>query len=170
MLLRHLASILALPVIVILVIPFLLVTLFPFVLLWGVHYNTAIALFIVAIFFIGLGFILLFSTISLFVKKGEGTIAPWKPAGKLIITGFYSHVRNPMHIGVFLIITGESIMSGSISLIIWTSLFIIGNLIYVPAIEEKKLAERFGDVYVIYKRSVPRWIPRASSWKPKNQT
>jgi protein-S-isoprenylcysteine O-methyltransferase Ste14 len=68
MLLRHLASIIALPVTVL----------------------------------VGLGFILLYSTISLFIKKGDGTISPWNPAKKLIVTGVYAHVRNPMLIGVFL--------------------------------------------------------------------
>ena len=41
-----------------------------------------------------------------------------------------------------------------------------GNLIYIPLIEEKKLTERFGNEYLIYKKNVPRWIPRLSSWKP----
>jgi protein-S-isoprenylcysteine O-methyltransferase Ste14 len=38
-------------------------------------------------------------------------------------------------------------------------------LIYVPLIEESKLAERFGDEYLVYKENVPRWIPRLSRWK-----
>jgi protein-S-isoprenylcysteine O-methyltransferase Ste14 len=75
-----------------------------------------------------------------------------------------------MHIGVFLILTGESIIVGSVALIIWTVLFILGNLLYVPLVEEPKLAERFGEGYLIYKKNVPMWIPRLSSWKANSQT
>jgi hypothetical protein len=35
-------------------------------------------------------------------------------------------------------------MAGSIPLITWTLLFIMGNLLYVPLVEEKQPAERFG--------------------------
>ncbi len=33
------------------------------------------------------------------------------------------------------------------------------NATYVPLFEERGLASRFGDNYLIYKRNVPRWIP-----------
>jgi protein-S-isoprenylcysteine O-methyltransferase Ste14 len=69
-----------------------------------------------------------------------------------------------MHIGVFAILTGESITIGSAAVTIWTLLFILGNLLYIPLVEENKLAERFGKVYLIYKKNVPRWIPRLSVW------
>jgi protein-S-isoprenylcysteine O-methyltransferase Ste14 len=166
MLLKHIAGIFALPVTVIIIIPALIVCLFPFVIACEVQYITAISLLIAGTFLISLGFILLYSTIKLFIKEGDGIIAPWNPTEKLIITGFYSHVRNPMHIGVFLILTGESLIIGSLALILWALLFIVGNLIYIPAIEEQKLEERFEEEYLIYKRNVPRWIPRLSSWKP----
>jgi protein-S-isoprenylcysteine O-methyltransferase Ste14 len=170
MLLRHVVSIFALPVTVVIIAPALLVSLFPFVILWRFQFSTAISLLIAGISLMGIGLVLLYSTITLFIKKGEGTIAPWNPTRKLVTNGFYSHVRNPMHMGVFLILIGESIIIGSLPLILWTLLFIAGNLVYVPLVEEQKLTERFGDEYLIYKRNVPRWIPRLSSWKPNTQT
>jgi protein-S-isoprenylcysteine O-methyltransferase Ste14 len=169
MFLEHLVSIVALPVTVIIILPILLLSLFPYVLFCGVSYHAAMFLLAAGIVLIGIGFILLYSTISAFIKKGGGTIAPWHPTKNFIVTGFYSHVRNPMLIGVFLILTGESIIVGSIPLIMWTLLFIIGNLLYVPLVEEQQLAERFGDKYLIYKKNVPMWIPRLSSWKPNSQ-
>lgn len=171
MLLKHLASILALPGTVICFLPIAIVTLFPYVLFWGTPYYASMFLLATGIGFSGLGFFLLYSTISLFIKRGNGTIAPQDPPKKLIVIGIYAHVRNPMHIGVFLILTGESIIIGSIALTFWTLLFIVGNLLYIPLIEERKLAERFGGEYLIYKKHVPRWIPRLSSRKSnsKNQ-
>ena len=162
-------DVIALPVTVIIVVPVMLCWLFPFVLFWGFQHHAEISLFIVGTVLAAFGFILLCSTILLFVKKGKGTIAPWNHTQNLIITGVYSHVRNPMLTGVFLILTGESIIVGSIPIILWTLLFIVGNLIYIPAIEENKLTERFGGEYLIYKKYVPMWIPRLSSWKPNSQ-
>jgi protein-S-isoprenylcysteine O-methyltransferase Ste14 len=75
-----------------------------------------------------------------------------------------------MHIGVFLILIGESILVGSLPLTLWTLLFIASNLVYVPLVEEQKLQERFGIEYTVYKKNVPRWIPRLSSWKPNSHT
>ena len=169
MLLRHLASIIALPVRVIIVVPVLLTILFPLVPVWNAQNHAAKFLLVAGTVLAALGFILLYSTISLFIKKGDGTISPWNPARKLIITGVYAHVRNPMHIGVFLMLTGESILVVSFPLIMWTLLFIASNLIYIPVVEERKLAGRFKDEYLIYKRNVPRWIPRLSSWKSGSQ-
>jgi protein-S-isoprenylcysteine O-methyltransferase Ste14 len=170
MLLRHLANILALPVTVIIILPIVLVSLFPYAPFWSVPYGATMFLLAAAIVLTGLGLTFLYSTISLFIKMGKGTIAPWDPPKKLIVSGIYAHVRNPMHIGVFLILTGESIPLGSAALAIWTLLFIVGNLLYVPLVEEPKLAERFGEEYLIYKKNVPMWIPRLSSWKANSQT
>jgi hypothetical protein len=71
--------------------------------------------------------------------------------------------------GVFLVFTGESVMVGSIALAVWTLVFVVGNLLYIPLVEEPQLAERFGDTYVVYKHNVPRWVPRLSSWKPESE-
>jgi protein-S-isoprenylcysteine O-methyltransferase Ste14 len=169
MLLKHLASILALPATVICFLPIALVSLFPYIPFWGTPYHAAMFLLVAGIGFSGLGFFLLYSTISLFIKRGNGTIAPQNPPKKLMVIGIYAHVRNPMHIGVFLILIGESFVVGSIALTFWTLLFIVGNLLYLPLIEERKLAERFGGKYLIYKKHVPRWIPRLSSWKSNSE-
>ncbi len=126
--------------------------------------------FLVAgIVFSGSGFFLLYSAISIFIKRGYGTIVPWDPPKKLIVIGIYAQFRNSMHIGVFLILTGESIAIGSAALAVWTLLVILGNLLYVQLVEERKLAERFGGKYLIYKKHVPRWIPRLSFWKSNSK-
>lgn len=141
MYLKHVASIVALPVTVTTLLPILLLSLFRYVLFWGFSYRAELFILAAGIVLMCLGVILLCSTVSLFIKKGGGTIAPWYPTKSFIVTGFYSHVRNPMLIGVFLILTGESIIVGSISLVIWTLLFITGNLFYVPLVEEQQLAK-----------------------------
>ncbi len=106
---------------------------------------------------------------KLFFKFGKGTPAPWEPTRRLILYGPYRHVRNPMITGAILIQLAESLFFQSIPLLVYTALFIIANLIYIPMLEEKGLEKRFGKEYLEYKKNVPRWIPRIKAWKTENK-
>jgi protein-S-isoprenylcysteine O-methyltransferase Ste14 len=67
--------------------------------------------------------------------------------------------------GVFCILLGEAVFFGSLPLLGWFAVFVVVNMIYIPALEEPGLAKRFGDDYLLYKRNVPRWIPRWTAWR-----
>jgi protein-S-isoprenylcysteine O-methyltransferase Ste14 len=155
---KQLVSVVTLPVTVTLIVPIMIVTGFHYVPFWGLESIAALPL-ITGSLFVSSGLILLLATISFFISKGDGTIAPWAPTNKLITTGVYAHVRNPMITGVFFVLIGESTLIGSLSLTIYTLVFILVNLFYIPLIEEPKLVERFGKKYLIYKKKVSRWIP-----------
>jgi len=101
----------------------------------------------------------------LFTKYGEGTPAPWDPPRKLVIIGPYRYVRNPMITGVLLVLLAEALLFGSWLIAGWMLLFLLGNVIYFPFVEEKGLEKRFGDEYLKYKARVPRWIPRLTPWE-----
>lgn len=103
-------------------------------------------------------------TVTLFMKFGEGTPAPWDPPQKLVVRGPYRYVRNPMITGVVLILFAETLLFQSWPIAVWMMLFFIGNAIYFPLVEEKGLEKRFGDDYRVYKAHVPRWIPRLRAW------
>jgi protein-S-isoprenylcysteine O-methyltransferase Ste14 len=107
----------------------------------------------------------MYQTIGLFVRVGEGTLAPWDPTQKLVVRGVYRHVRNPMISGVFCILLGEAILAGSLPLLDWFFFFLLVNLIYIPLLEEPGLARRFGEDYLRYKENVPRWIPQVKPWE-----
>jgi protein-S-isoprenylcysteine O-methyltransferase Ste14 len=113
---------------------------------------------------IGLGLALMWRTIALFARVGEGTLAPWDPTQRLVVLGPYRHVRNPMISGVLSILLGEAALLGSVSLLIWFGAFFAVNAIWMPLVEEPGLVERFGTDYERYKRAVPRWIPRRTPW------
>ncbi len=112
---------------------------------------------------IGLG--LAVWTAAIFMTFGQGTPAPWHPPRKLVVRGPYRHVRNPMIIGVLLMLLAEAMLLRSWPIAGWMMVFWIGNAIYFPFVEEKGLEERFGDAYREYKAHVPRWIPRMRPWK-----
>ena len=48
-------------------------------------------------------------TVTLFIRIGRGTLAPWDPTRKLVVRGPYAHVRNPMITGVLAILIGEAL-------------------------------------------------------------
>ena len=117
----------------------------------------------------GTGVALCVWTAKLFTKYGDGTPAPWDPPRKLVIIGPYRYVRNPMISGVLLLLLAEALLFHSWPITAWMILFLVGNAIYFPLVEEKGLEKRFGDEYLEYKARVPRWIPRLRPWeKPEN--
>ena len=123
------------------------------------------ARFWAALVFTAAGSLLCIWTVVLFTKFGRGTPAPWEPPQRLVIRGPYRHVRNPMIIGVLLVLIGEAIALGSWPIAGWAVVFFIGNAIYFPLVEEKGLEKRFGSEYRDYRARVPRWVPRLRPWR-----
>jgi protein-S-isoprenylcysteine O-methyltransferase Ste14 len=114
---------------------------------------------------VGLGLVLMATTIALFHRVGIGTLAPWNPTGRLVVRGVYRHVRNPMISGVLCILLGETLIFDSFPLLVWFSVFLAVNLTYIPLVEEPSLERRFGREYELFKLNVPRWIPRVRPWR-----
>ncbi|MBA7666493.1 hypothetical protein ES703_74574 [subsurface metagenome] len=93
--------------------------------------------------------------------KVKGTPVPFNPPPKLVTTGPYSYIRNPMLSGVFILMFGFGILFRSISLVfIFTPLFILFNFLELKSIEEPELEKRLGKDYLEYKKSVPMFFPR----------
>lgn len=110
------------------------------------------------------GLILAIWTMSLFIRFGDGTAAPWDPPQKLVIRGPYRHVRNPMISGVLFLLLAESLLIDATGLLVWTAIFFVGNSAYFPIVEEPGLRKRFGEDYDLYFQNVGRWVPRLSPW------
>jgi protein-S-isoprenylcysteine O-methyltransferase Ste14 len=104
-------------------------------------------------------------TVKLFVTIGRGTLAPWDATTRLVVSGPYRHVRNPMITGVALILAGEAALFGSVPLLIFLGIFVAVNAVYFPLLEEPGLSRRFGRAYDDYREHVPRWLPRMRLWR-----
>ncbi|MBC8286601.1 MAG: isoprenylcysteine carboxylmethyltransferase family protein [Nitrospinae bacterium] len=114
---------------------------------------------LVGIVLVALGAGLCWKTVSLFTEVG-GTPAPYDPPRKLVIEGPYIYVRNPMMVGVCLVLLGEALLFGSVSLAAWFLVFCGLCLVLIPFWEEPDLEKRFGEPYREYRRTAPRWIPK----------
>ncbi len=94
---------------------------------------------------------------TLFRKK-KTTLNPYKVPSKLENRGPFKISRNPMYLGMDLVLLGLSIFLGSLSTFIFPIIFIflIEKLFII--FEEKTLQKRFGKSYLDYKKRVRRWI------------
>ena len=154
----------------ILLLPMNVLVFIPAIILWitGYRWKVNHPLFLV------IGCVLLLCGISiavwtmlLFHFLGRGTAAPWDPPKHLVIAGPYRHVRNPMLTSVFMMQGAEVLLLNSWVIFIFLVIFVIGNMLYFPFVEEKSLEKRFGDAYRKYRENVPRWIPRLRPWQEK---
>jgi protein-S-isoprenylcysteine O-methyltransferase Ste14 len=109
------------------------------------------------------GAVILVRCIWDFAAKGRGTLAPVDPPRRLVVQGLYRYVRNPMYLGVLVLLLGQAAFFQSIELLQYTAVwFIIVNL-FVVLYEEPSLRRRFGDSYDQYLQSVHRWVPTRPS-------
>jgi len=163
----HLKSILALPFMVLVIIPgilFYLTRTWNFNPIEKVPNGSIIGVILVII-----GLLLFAQSVILFVKVGKGTLAPWDPTKKLVVKSLYRYVRNPMILGVLIILLAESLLFSSTILLVWAMTFFLINHIYFVSKEEPDLIKRFGVEFTEYLQNVPRWLPRIKGWKPENQ-
>jgi protein-S-isoprenylcysteine O-methyltransferase Ste14 len=94
-----------------------------------------------------------------FMFKGKGTPAPIDPPKELVAAGLYLYVRNPMYIGVLLILLGHILWSGSGLLILYAVGTFVCFHLFILFYEEPSLQKRFGESYKHYLQRVPRWVP-----------
>ena len=95
-----------------------------------------------------------------FTFTGGGTPAPFDPPRRFVANGLYRIVRNPMYVGVTLILTGEAIVFESATLLAYAAILGLGFHLFVIYYEEPILKKKFGETYEEYFRVVPRWIPK----------
>jgi protein-S-isoprenylcysteine O-methyltransferase Ste14 len=79
---------------------------------------------------------------------------------KIIDYGVYGYSRNPMYIGMMVMIIGFMIFLGDVSGLFGCVMFylVITYLQIIP--EERFLETKFGTDYIEYKKRVNRWIGR----------
>ncbi len=112
----------------------------------------------VVIFLVGAA--IYFRCAWVFAVRGLGTPAPIAPTKFLVTTALHRYVRNPMYIGVFMVLLGEAVMFRSAVLLEYAAFFCVPAQLFVVFYEEPTLRRQFGESYEEYRRSVPRWIPK----------
>ena len=98
-------------------------------------------------------------------RIGRGTPLPLDAARKLVVSGIYSFVRNPMAISGIGQGLAVGLFLGSPLVLVYALMGgFIWQLIFRP-LEEADLARNFGADYENYCRNVRCWIPRIKSYQ-----
>lgn len=93
-------------------------------------------------------------------RKVSTTVNPLQPdeASTLVTTGIFKATRNPMYVGLFLILAGWAVWLGSLASVplLLVFLLVMTELQIKP--EEQAMQALFGQDYEDYRGRVRRWI------------
>lgn len=93
-------------------------------------------------------------------RRARTTINPTRPekASALVISGVYRATRNPMYLGILLVLVAWAVFLSSA----WGLLAVAGFMLYMNrfqiAPEERALSGLFGNEYELYMARVRRWL------------
>ena len=104
------------------------------------------------------GLAVLLWCVAAFYRQGRGTLAPWDPPRHLVRAGLYRWSRNPMYVGVTLIIWGWAVALHSQAVWIYAAIVMVAFHLRVVLYEEPWLARTFGEDWLRYKGEVRRWF------------
>lgn len=103
------------------------------------------------------GMLLIGAAVGVFRKSGEDP-QPWTATGRIIDTGLYAYTRNPMYLGMAILMLGLALAIGSVMgiLMVPIAIGIVGST--VIAREEAYLTGKFEGAYRAYMERVRRWL------------
>ena len=114
---------------------------------------------LISIFILSMGILILLNPVLKF-KKSKTTINPikFKKVNKLVTSGIYKYSRNPMYLGLLMIVVSSSIFYLNIYSILTPLFFYLWINRFQIKREEVFLTEKFGEDYLSYKKKTRRWI------------
>src|SRR5262249_23641289 len=82
-----------------------------------------------------------------FATFGRGTPAPIDAPKKLVVRGLYHYTRNPMYVGVLMVILGWAVLFQATALVLYA--LIVGTCfhLFIVLYEERHLQKEFGGEY-----------------------
>jgi protein-S-isoprenylcysteine O-methyltransferase Ste14 len=91
-------------------------------------------------------------------QKADTGLIPFDEARVLVTDGFFRYSRNPMYLGMVLLLLGVSMLLGSLGTLLPIPLFIWIIRRHFILGEERFMEAAFGDQYRAYKARVRRWL------------
>jgi protein-S-isoprenylcysteine O-methyltransferase Ste14 len=93
-------------------------------------------------------------------RRARTTVNPLTPAAAsaMVRSGIYRHTRNPMYLGMLLMLAGWAVWLASVAALAVLPAFVLYlNRLQIEP-EERALASLFGRDFEDYRRSVRRWL------------
>jgi hypothetical protein len=103
------------------------------------------------------------SAVQEFVRRGGGTPVPLDPPRRLVTTGIYAYVANPIQLSAALTLLAWGVLLRSWWIVGASAMTVIYGVGFADWVEDRELAERFGNAWRHYRRHVRTWWPR---WRP----
>ncbi len=94
------------------------------------------------------------------LSRGRGTPLPVMPTQELLTDGPFRYCRNPMTLGAILAYLGMALAARTVAGTVLILSLAASLLAYLKRLEERELADRFGDAYLAYRRATPFIVPR----------
>jgi protein-S-isoprenylcysteine O-methyltransferase Ste14 len=105
-----------------------------------------------------LGFILPITAVVQFLTAGTQLSPTSETNNKLVVAGAYQFTRNPMYLGLIVIVLGVAVWVGRPLMYLAPILvFAIANWVHIP-FEEAKMRRQFGSDFDAYTKRVRRWV------------
>ncbi|HWZ42811.1 MAG TPA: hypothetical protein VNW97_05015 [Candidatus Saccharimonadales bacterium] len=98
-----------------------------------------------------------------FARRGLGTPIPYDPPRRLVVSGLYRYLANPMQVFCALTLTTWGMVLRNPWVTGSGALSVIYSLGLARWDESEDLKERFGNSWLLYRQHVRNWIPR---WRP----
>lgn len=114
---------------------------------------------------VALGLAPLLESIVRFVRVGRGSLVPTVPPERLVASGLYRYVRNPMYLVVVAALAGEALLFRSRGILVECAVVWAFFHLFVMSYEEPRMARSYPAEYALYRSHVPRWLPRLRPWR-----
>lgn len=93
-------------------------------------------------------------------NKAQTTVNPHTPdkATSLVTSGIYQYTRNPMYLGLTLVLLAWALYLAHMLTFIFILIFVLYMTRFQIEPEEQMMMKKFGAVYQAYKNKVRRWV------------
>lgn len=114
---------------------------------------------LVAIGLLVIGSVILLAAVLDF-SRSETTVNPLEPeqAETLVVSGLFRFTRNPMYLGMALVLSAWALYLANVLAIIGPVLFVASITALQIKPEEEALGKIFGQDYAEYRKRVRRWL------------
>ena len=106
-----------------------------------------------------LGLVLSDSQFRRFIVLDKTELNPRAETHRVLMTnGLYRFSRNPLYLGMVIAIIGFVLLSSNVIAFIFPIVFVLNLQMNIIPFEERSLTATFGEQYLAYKATVPRWM------------
>ncbi len=98
-------------------------------------------------------------------KRGDGTPMPWDPPRRLVTTGPYAYLADPLRVAKTALLMAWAVYLGNVWIAAAAMLIPLYALTFARLFEEKDLARRHLEQWDEYRQNVRGWWPRWTPWR-----